>query len=398
MSRGDRLLYLGVFPLGHSAVDWGSGAMWLLAPAIALALDLSPAQVGLLFTLKMLGASLVYIPAGILGDCMKHRGFFLLSTFWWVAIAYIVASMMSSFWTIALFMTIAAAGAGAWHPVAMGTMVQRMPSRRAFALAIHSLGGTASEVVAPLSVGFLLVYLDWRETLQLTTLPAIIMGFIFVRLATKVEPPKQKRPSRREFIEVFRLWSRRAGVTVLLIFALYNMSVMALMSMIALYLEDARGLSSGAAGVTFSSMIVAGTVAALWLSRISDVVGRSPVILTGLVLGSACLFLLAISTGTAALLVSATAAGLFLLGIRAAITATALEVVGRWETTMLGIALAVGEGIGGLGALLAGLAGEASLSYALIFGAGAALLAGVMVVLQGKNGFQRAQPSYPLGL
>jgi MFS family permease len=360
--------------------------MWLLAPAIALALDLSPTQIGLLFTLKMLGAGLVYIPAGILGDSMKHRGFFLLSTFWWVAIAYLVSSVMSSFWALALFMTIAAAGAGAWHPVAMGTMVQKMPTRRAFALAIHGLGGTISEVVAPLSVGFLLIYLDWRETLQLTTLPAIIMGLIFVRLATKVEPPKQKRPSRREFIEVFRLWSRRAGVTVLLIFALYNMSVMALMSMIALYLEDARGLSSGATGITFSSMVIAGTIAALLFGRISDVVGRRPVILTGLVLGSGCLLLLAVSTSTATLFVSATAAGLFLLGIRAAVTATALEVVGRWETTMLGIALAVGEGVGGLGAVLAGLAGEKNLSYALIFGAGVALLAGVIVVLQGRMG------------
>lgn len=174
-------------------------------------------------------------------------------------------------------------------------------------------------------------------------------------------------------------------MTVLLVFALYNMSVMALMSMIALYLEDARGLSSGVAGVTFAVMIVASTVAALWFGRISDVVGRRPVILAGLVLGSGCLLLLAISTGTAALFVSATAAGLFLLGIRAAVTATALEVVGRWEATVLGIAMAVGEGLGGLGALLAGLAGEISLSYSLVFGAGVALLAGVVVLLQPRK-------------
>lgn len=359
--------------------------MWLLAPAIALALDLSPTQVGLLFTLKMLGSGFVYIPAGILGDCMRRRGLFLLSTFWWVAAAYIVASLMSSFWALVLFMTIAAAGAGAWHPVAMGTMVQRMPRRRAFALAIHGIGGTVSEVAAPLSVGFLLVYLDWRETLQLTTFPAIIMGFIFLRLATKVAPPGQRRPSSGELIEVLRLWSRRSGAMVLLVFALYNMSVMALMSMIALYLEDTRGLSSGATGITFATMIVASTVSAICFGRISDAVGRRPVILAGLVLGSGCLLLLAISTSTAALFVSTTAAGLFLLGIRAAVTATALEVVGRWETTMLGIAMAVGEGLGGLGAVLAGLAGEISLSYALVFGAGVALLAGVVTLFQPRK-------------
>lgn len=385
LSRGDKLLYLGIFPTGHGAVDWGSGALWLLAPAIALALDLSPTQVGLIFSLNTLGAGLVYVPAGILGDSMTRRGFFLLSTFWWVAIAYIVASLTSSFWTIVPFLTIAAAGAGAWHPVAMGTMVQRMPSRRAFALAIHGLGGTFSEVVAPLSVGFLLIYLDWRDTLQLMALPAIIIGIIFFRFANKVAPPGQRKPSRQEFLEVLRLWSRRAGLTILLVFALYNMSVMALMSMIALYLEDARGLSSGTVGVTFAFMIIASTVAALWFGRISDAVGRKPVILAGLILGSGSLLCLSISTNTVALFSSAIAAGLFLLGIRAVVTATALEVVGRWETTVLGIAMAVGEGLGGLGAVLAGLAGEIHLSYALVLGAGIALLAVGAVFLQPKT-------------
>ena len=382
LSRSDRRLYLGAFPIGHGAVDWGSGAMWLLAPAIALALDLSPTQVGLLFTMKMLGAGLAYVPAGIIGDSTKRRGIFLLSTFWWVAVAYLISSLMNSFWALVLFMAIASAGAASWHPVAMGTMVQKMPRRRAFVIAVHGLGGTVSEVLAPLSVGFMLVHLDWRETLQLTVLPAVVMGLIFVRLASRVAPPERKRPSRSEFVEMLRIWSRRDGLSVLILFALYNMAVMALYSMIGLYLEEARGLSSIFTAVTFSVMIVASTIAALWFGRISDAVGRRPVILAGLVLGSASLLILSLATGTVALFVATTAAGVFLLGTRAAITATALEIVGRWETTVLGIALAVGEGVGGLGAVFAGLAGEINLSYALVFGAGMALLAGVVVLLQ----------------
>jgi FSR family fosmidomycin resistance protein-like MFS transporter len=385
LSQGDRRLYLGAFPIGHGAVDWGSGAMWLLAPAIALALDLSPTQVGLLFTMKMLGAGLAYVPAGIVGDSTRRRGIFLLSTFWWVAVAYLISSLMSSFWALVFFMAIASAGAASWHPVAMGTMVQKMPRRRAFIIAVHGLGGTVSEVLAPLSVGFMLVHLDWRETLQLTVLPAVVMGLFFVPLAYRVAPPERKRPSRAEFVEMLRLWSRRDGLSVLILFALYNMAVMALMSMIGLYLEEARGLSSIVTGVTFSVMIVASTIAALWFGRVSDAVGRRPVILAGLVLGSASLLILALATGTVALFVATTAAGLFLLGIRAAITATALEIVGRWETTVLGIALAIGEGVGGLGAVLAGLAGEINLSYALVFGAGMALLAGVVVLLQPRR-------------
>ena len=42
--------YLLFFPLGHMAVDWGGGAILLLAPAIAIAYDLSALQVGILLT------------------------------------------------------------------------------------------------------------------------------------------------------------------------------------------------------------------------------------------------------------------------------------------------------------------------------------------------------------
>ncbi len=46
-----RWLYFVAFPAGHGAVDWGGGAYWVLAPAIALHMGLSPAGVGLLFAL-----------------------------------------------------------------------------------------------------------------------------------------------------------------------------------------------------------------------------------------------------------------------------------------------------------------------------------------------------------
>ena len=56
----------GVCVLGHLANDWAAGAMWLLAPAIGLALELKPSEIGLLLTIHSIGASLAYFPAGIL--------------------------------------------------------------------------------------------------------------------------------------------------------------------------------------------------------------------------------------------------------------------------------------------------------------------------------------------
>ena len=58
----------GVCVLGHLSNDWASAAIWLLAPAIGLALELRPSEIGLLLTIHSIGASLAYFPAGILAD------------------------------------------------------------------------------------------------------------------------------------------------------------------------------------------------------------------------------------------------------------------------------------------------------------------------------------------
>ena len=45
--------------------DWAAGAIWLVAPAMALSMDLGAAEVGLLITLYGVGAALAYLPAGL---------------------------------------------------------------------------------------------------------------------------------------------------------------------------------------------------------------------------------------------------------------------------------------------------------------------------------------------
>lgn len=58
--KRDTRFLLGAFSLGHLCNDWPPSAIWILAPAIALSLDLSPAELGLLFTLHSLGAARGY--------------------------------------------------------------------------------------------------------------------------------------------------------------------------------------------------------------------------------------------------------------------------------------------------------------------------------------------------
>ena len=83
---------LAALPVGHLANDWPGAALWVLAPAIAQSMGLGPVEVGLLITIHSVGASVAYVPAGIVGDYFRNRGNLLAITFWWVAIGYFAAA------------------------------------------------------------------------------------------------------------------------------------------------------------------------------------------------------------------------------------------------------------------------------------------------------------------
>ena len=143
-------LFLTTFSFGHFANDWTAGSILLLTPAIAIGMDLTPAQVGLLITLMGVGGGLAYLPAGLAADYTRSRGLLLLMTFWWVAIGYFIASLAPGYWWLVTLLAIAVMGDAAWHPIATGVLTQKMPDRKARALGIHAMGGTiGAETVAP---------------------------------------------------------------------------------------------------------------------------------------------------------------------------------------------------------------------------------------------------------
>ena len=53
--------FLTWFAVGHLANDWPIAALWLIVPAAGLAMELSPAEVGLLFTIFSIGGALAYL-------------------------------------------------------------------------------------------------------------------------------------------------------------------------------------------------------------------------------------------------------------------------------------------------------------------------------------------------
>ena len=370
---------LGTLSLGHLTNDWVAGTLWLLAPAIVASQGLGPAEVGLILTISGIGAGLAYIPAGMISDRSTRPGFLMLLSFWWVAIGYFTATLAPGFWPVTLLLAFAVMGDAFWHPIATGVLVKEMPERRAQALGIHAVGGSiGAEVLAPLSTGFLLGYFDWQTTLQILVLPAVIMGLLFIPVATRISRDSPGRVNRIDLRGLARQWFKPAGIALMLMMVLYNMALMAQLAMAPLYFQVEHGLSPFYAGAIFAMILMVGSIFQPFFGKYSDGRGRKPLIL--LVLFAASFF--ALFAGLSSSLYWAVLGLLpgvaILTAVRPVILAAAVEYSGKSEATTLGIVFTVLDGVGMFGALLAGLAGEFELEYAFILAAALALMSGII--------------------
>ena len=367
---------LTALALGHLTNDWVGGTIWLIAPAVAASMGLGPAEVGLILAINGIGAGLTYIPAGIAADRFSHQGRLLLITFWWVAIGYFCATLAPGFWAVTLLFAFGVMGDAFWHPVATGVLVKRMPERKAQVLGIHAMGGSiGAEMLGPLTAGFLLGYFDWRTSMQILVLPALIMGILFIPIARRIGTIDQQKISKLDLKNLLRRWRSRRGVSLVLMMLLYNMSLFAILAMTPLFLQTRHGLGSLESGMVFAVMLVVGTLLQPFTGHLSDRIGRKPVILA--VVGSAGVFAaLAAAAGGFTMFITMLVISVTLLtAVRPAVLAAAVEFSVGSASTTLGVVFAILDGIGALGALLAGYAGELNLSLAYALAAGLALAA-----------------------
>ena len=366
----------GVFVFGHLSNDWLPAAIWLLAPAIGLAFDLKPSEVGLLLAIHSIGASLAYFPAGVLADRTRLQGRLLLGTFWWVALGYLLASTAPSFWSLAILLAIGGMGDAAWHPIATGILVRQMPKQRGQALGVHAVGGTLAEVLSPLLVGFLLAFLDWRVVLQISVIPAALMGIAFLFIARRIPSRHASTAISRADLSAFiTQWRSRTGLFLIAGIATYNMALIALMTMSPLFMQRELGFNSAQTGMAFAAAMLVGSIGQPIVGRLSDRRGRFGIFAVGSVVAAGLAGAVVLFDAPVLIISLLTMAMAVLVTIRSGVLAMAVDHASKHEATALGFVFVVLDGVGALGAVLAGLVGDFSLVASFGLAGGLSLLA-----------------------
>ncbi len=368
------------FSIGHCANDLAPIGMYLIIPAFGTAMGLTPAEIGLLFMIHNLGSSLAYFPAGLLADHVANRGILLAATFFWVAAGYFAASFTDNFWMFGILIAVAGMGDAAWHPIATGVLAQMHKARRAYALGVHAIGGHLSEVIALPVVGLLLVWFDWRVAIQVLVLPTLVMGVVFIFIARKVPRHVNRRPTAADFADIWTVWATKAGVRVIALFTLYNMSLFAMITMMPLYLKNHHDFGWQDTSIAMAVMMLFGALGQPWMGKISDRIGRKPISVSGNAIAAVAAFAAWLSTSIVITLIALGLALIVLVAIRAVLLAAAVDHAGNREGTSLGLAFAFMDGFAATAALLAGIAGESHLANAFLLASGFSVLATLLAM------------------
>lgn len=376
--------------IGHLANDWPIAALWLIVPAAGTAMGLSALEIGLLFTIFNLGGALAYLPAGLLADRGGSRGRLLVGTFLWVVLGYGLAALAPGFWSLAGLLAVAGMGNAAWHPIAASVLARASGQGRAEALGIHAIGGSAAEILAPLAAGGLLALVDWRVALALSAVPTLVVGLLFLRVAPAVPRAPRKLDGRGDISRLLHRLRHGSALRLVAMICLHNMALTGLISMVPLYLATHHGLSSTAVGAIFATLMVVGAVLQPWVGRHSDRAGRRPVLVIGLLMAALTGAMLALSLSFWLILAMMTVSVAALDSIRATMLAATVELSEDQEGTTLGLAYVLMDGIGAVGAVLAGFA--VGFSWSHMFALVALLSLGAAGLAMGTRHHASAPP------
>ena len=374
---------------GHAVFHWGLQSFIVLLPEIQAAFQLSGVGVGAILTVREVVSGLITLPGGVVVDMLRrHWGIFLTVCILGFSIGTLLMGLSPAYALLIVGMALVAVSHSIWHLLAAASLSHHFPSRRGITLSIHGVGGSIGDVAGPLVTGALLAFMSWRGMLSIYAAVPIFLAFAlifaFKRVgrssdgATDVVEFKARMAATRQLLRVQSLWG------IALVKGLRGMSLVALLTVLPLYLGNELDLGHFSRGYHVGLLIAFGLIAKPAAGYLSDRIGRKKVLVPGLIWSCAmCLLLIVFSDGIAFTILIALL-GLFLYPDQPILTAAALDLVDRnVASTMLGMTSFAAFGLSALSPLIAGALYESGGVTAPLYYVAAlfALAAGIMLVL-----------------
>ena len=330
----NRTVIIPGLAIGHSIFHWVIQSFVVVLPEIQATFNLSGVGVGGALSAREIASGLIALPGGIVVDVLRrYWGPLLAACLAFAALGSLAMGTSPAYALLLVGMAVVAASHSLWHLPAQASLSHHFPERRGLALSTHGVGGSIGDVAGPVATGALLAVLTWRGLMNIYGAVPIflaVLTFFLFRHIGRAADDGGGTASVSQRVEVTKQLMRSPvlwGLTM--VRGLRGMALVALVTVLPLYLDSDLELSPFSRGFHIGLLIIVGLVAKPLAGDLSDRWGRRQVLVPGLVWS--CAMSLALVFFADGILLSLVIAGLglFLYPDQPIVVASVFDVVGR---------------------------------------------------------------------
>jgi FSR family fosmidomycin resistance protein-like MFS transporter len=355
--------------VGHTVNDTFSNMLSGLLPILIIFFDLSYLLAGLIATVFNITSSILQPLLG--------RWFDRTQTTWLLeaglalnCIGMSLVGFAPSFLLVLFLVGTAGLGSAAFHPPAFSTVAKSSSSSRGRAMGIFLSGGSMGFFLGPIVAGAVVSGFGLQGTIVMLPIGLLTAMLLFRRrnlIGTEATMPRisSNQPANKRLVGLL------ATIT-----ALRSIMLQTAVTFLPLYFVT-RGDSLFLATAIASIWLGVGVLGQLGGGFISDRIGRRPVIVTSLLIGSIFFYGFLETTGATSMILLAVS-GAVLYSSWSVIVAMSSEAAPSNVGAVSGLMLGFSVGVGGIASLGFGaMADFAGLQHAFIFFTGFTLAAGL---------------------
>ncbi|HEX2257062.1 MAG TPA: MFS transporter, partial [Afifellaceae bacterium] len=226
--------------------------------------------------------------SGAIVDLTGRRILFQIVSLLLGAAAIIGFALSSTFLVLCATIAVVGASNNLWHPPAISFLSREYPSRRGYAMSIHTLFASMADAVAPLVAGVILAVAAWQGASALSAVPSIVgAAMLLVLIARDTQSAADARAGMRAgaYRDGLKTLLRDSAALALALTAgLRSMGQAGLLMFLPLYLANDLQVSPVVLGAALMALQLGGMVAGPIAGVVSDRIGRRPVVMAGLTL------------------------------------------------------------------------------------------------------------------
>jgi MFS family permease len=346
--------------VGHVGFHWILQSFVVLVPEIQHTFGLNGVGVGGIQAVRELTSGLITLPGGVVvGMLRKWWGWLLGVCIGASGLGSLLMGISPVYPLLLIGVSVVSVSHSLWHLPAAASLSHHFASRRGTMLSFHGVGGSIGDVAGPLITGALLLVMGWRGILSIYAVAPFFMAFMAVWVFKGIGDVREDDPKVAGLAERLAmtktLFRSRLLQGMTAVRGLRSMALVALITLLALYLGNDLDLAVFNRGFHIALLIAVGLLAKPVAGMISDKFGRKQVLVPGLIWSCVLTLMMVGFNDGVPLTITIALLGLFLYPDQPILTAALFDVLKRDEATIgLGVVSFVSFLMAAVSPLIAG--------------------------------------------